>query len=309
MATEISAVIPAYNEEENIIPLGEELAAVLNTLKRSYEIIFIDDGSTDSTAQKVAELRQKNKNVRLIQFRKNFGQTASLDAGFKHAKGSIIVSLDADMQNDPNDIPAMIAELEKSDAVVGWRKHRKDALHKRLFSKFANALRKTLTGERIHDSGCTLKAIKREAVENLDLYGEMHRFIPALLMWKGFKVSEIVVRHRPRYKGRTKYNFKRLLKGFLDLLVVKFWMQYSTRPIHLFGGLGILLGFLGGIAGLYLLSLKFFRAEPIANRPLLLLAVLLAVLGTQLILFGFIADILIKTHYKGQPPYSIKRIM
>ena len=309
MATELSVVIPAYNEQDNIQPLTQELIGVLNSYGKPYEIIFIDDGSTDATAEKIALLHEKNRNIRLIQFRKNFGQTAALDAGFKNANGKIIIPMDSDMQNDPADIPRLLSGLNNSDAVVGWRKDRKDALPKRLFSRLANAMRKALTGERIHDSGCTLKAIRKEAVEELDLYGEMHRFIPALLMWKGFKVTEAVVRHRPRHSGKTKYNFKRLLKGFLDLLVVKFWMQYSTRPIHLFGGLGMFFSLLGVIMGLHLTFLKIFRGEQLANRPMLLLAVLLVVLGTQFVLFGFIADILIKTHYKGKPPYSIKRTL
>ncbi|MAG15576.1 glycosyl transferase family 2 [Candidatus Woesearchaeota archaeon] len=307
MSTELSVVIPAYNEEENIEPLADEIVKVLQG--KQYEIIFIDDGSTDSTTERVIALNKKNKNIHLIQFRKNFGQTAAMDAGFKHAKGKIVIPMDADMQNDPADIPRMLSELQNHDAVVGWRKNRADGFFKKFFSKIANFFRKRLTGEKIHDSGCTLRVIRKEALNGLDLYGEMHRFIPSLLMWKGFDVGEVIVRHRPRHSGKTKYNFKRLLKGFLDILVIKFWTKYSTRPIHLFGGLGLFFSFLGVAMGIYLVALKVLTGASLANRPLLLLAVLLVVLGTQFVLFGFMADILVKTHYKGQTSYSIKRTL
>lgn len=306
-AVDLSIVIPTFNEVDNIDSLHKELLSVLKKFGRSYEIIFVDDGSTDGTRGKLQKLADSNTHI--IFFRRNFGQTAALDAGFKHSKGAIVISMDADLQNDPADIPSLVNELEKGfDLVQGWRWNRQDPLNKKLFSKLSNWLRKKLTGEKVHDSGCTLRAIRKEALEGLDLYGEMHRVIPALLEWKGFKVTELKVNHRQRKSGKSKYGISRLLKGFLDLLVITFWMKYSTRPVHLFGGFGILFSFLGLVAGLYLLALKFFRNEAIASRPLLSLAVLLVVLGVQLLLFGFITDILVKGYYRGHPPYAIEKI-
>ncbi len=302
----VSIVIPAYNEEKNITLLFEKVRAVMKQMRVSYEILFVDDGSRDRTL--AAMLRIRDPHVQVIKFRKNFGQTAALDAGFKAAHGAVIIPLDADLQNDPSDIPRLVAKLDGGyDVVSGWRVNRRDSFFKHLTSRGANMLRKLLFHDTIHDSGCTLKAYRRECFENLNLYGEMHRFIPALLGLRGFRVTELPVRHHPRRFGKTKYSVKRVLKGFLDMLVVTFWMRYATRPIHLFGTLGILTTLIGLLIGLYLSIIKIFFNEPIGNRPLLLLTILLIVLGVQFVIFGLMADILIKIYYRNQTHYTIEK--
>lgn len=308
---EISVVIPAYNEQENVELLYRKLKIVLDKLRRKYEIIYIDDGSTDKTFGVLKQIYNKDSNVKIIKFRKNFGQTAALDVGFKHASGDIIISMDADIQNEPEDIPRLINKLEEGyDVVSGWRVKRSDPLMKTLASKFSNTLRRLITGDKIHDAGCSLKAYRKECFQDMDLYGEMHRYIPSLLEWKGFKITEIPVKHNQRRFGKSKYNFTRLTKGFLDLIVVKFWMQYSARPIHLFGGLGILAFLTGFGISLYLASLRIFYGIPISNRPLLLLGALLLILGVILIVFGILADIMVKVYYNKQyKNYSVERIL
>ena len=308
---EISVIIPACNEQDNLIPLYSELKKVLDFLKKPYEIIFIDDGSTDRTFDVLSKINRKDKKIKVIKFRRNFGQASAIDAGFKNSKGDIIITTDADLQNDPKDIPKLLSKMREGYHVVsGWRYKRKDNLMKKFFSKISNSLRMLLTGERIHDSGCTLKAYKRECIENLDLYGEMHRFIPAILFWKGYKIGEIKVNHRPRKFGKSKYSVKRLVKGFLDLLVVFFWQKYSARPIHLFGGSGLVLFIIGMLLGLVLVILRLFFGVPLSNRMTPLLAVLLVILGVQFFLFGILADISIKNYYKTEGKiYSIEKIL
>ncbi len=306
---DISIIVPAYNEEKNVPLLYEKITSVVRRMKRSYELIFIDDGSRDQTLARLTAISRSDPSVIIIKFRKNFGQTAAMDAGFKAARGRILIPMDADLQNDPEDIPRLVAKLNEGyDVVSGWRVNRRDSLAKHIISRGANLLRKLLLHDRIHDSGCTLKAYRRECFENLTLYGEMHRFIPAILSLRGFKVTELPVRHHPRAYGKTKYSFKRVLKGFLDMLVVTFWMRYATRPIHLFGTLGVLTTLLGLLVGFYLTLLKLFFNEPIGNRPLLLLTILLIVLGAQFITFGLMSDILVKIYYKNEPTYCIEKI-
>ncbi|MBD3313753.1 glycosyltransferase [Candidatus Woesearchaeota archaeon] len=306
---DLSIIIPAYNEKGNVSILYRELKPVVDGITKKHEIIFIDDGSTDSTYQDLLDLKKKDSNVKIIKFRKNFGQTAAMDAGFKNANGNVIVAMDADLQNDPKDIPNLLGKIDEGYEVVsGWRQKRKDSFSKRVISRIANVIRKHFTGETIHDSGCSLKAYRKECFKGLDLYGEMHRFIPALLRWRGFRIGEVKVNHRPRKHGKTKYSISRILKGALDLFVVLFWQKYSTRPIHLFGGLGILSGVAGFIILLYLAIVRLFLGVPIGNRPLLMLGMLLAILGVQLLIFGLVADILIKNYYKDSVPYSIERI-
>ncbi|MCX8147505.1 MAG: glycosyltransferase family 2 protein [Candidatus Woesearchaeota archaeon] len=306
---DISIVIPAYNEEKNISPLYNELKPIVNRISEKHEIIFIDDGSTDKTFDELMKIKKRDPKVKIIKFRKNFGQTAALDAGFKNAQGKVIIAMDADLQNDPADIPMLLEKMKEGyDVVSGWRHKRKDSISKKLFSRIANICRRMLTGENIHDSGCTLKAYKKECFENLDLYGEMHRYIPALLMWKGFKIGELKVNHRQRKFGKTKYSITRIIKGALDLLVVLFWQKYSTRPIHLFGGLGLLIGFTGFIIAFMMTIQRLFLNVSIGNRPLLLLAILLMIVGILFILFGLIADILVKIYYKEHSNYNIKEV-
>ncbi|MEM2918496.1 MAG: glycosyltransferase family 2 protein [Candidatus Altiarchaeota archaeon] len=309
---DLSVVIPTYNEEENLQVLYSKLKTVLENLKKSYEIIFIDDGSTDRSFEILKELHEKDKTVRVIKFRKNFGQTAAISAGFENSKGKVIVTMDSDLQNDPNDIPRLLSKLDEGyDIVSGWRKNRKDPwLKKKIPSKISNFLARKLTSLEIHDFGCTLKAYRKEALKGIELYGEMHRFIPAIVAWRGFKVSEVQVEHHRRKFGKTKYGLWRIMKGFLDLLVVVFWRKYSTRPIHLFGSLGIVLSFFGFLIGVYLTLMKIFYNQSLSNRPLLLLSILLIILGAQFIIFGLLADIMIRLYYRGgEKSYNIERIL
>jgi len=283
-----SIVIPAHNEEDNILPLFESVSLVMESLQYQWELVLVDDGSDDKTLQKMEELRERDARVKVIAFRRQFGQTAGWSAGFDHSSGELVIVMDADLQNDPKDIPAMLEKMKRDDldVVSGWRKNRKDARMLMLGSRIGNRFRRWVTGEKIHDHGCSLKIYKREALIDLELYGEMHRYITALLSWKGFKVGEVVVRHHARVSGRTKYSIRKKLKGFLDLLIVKFWIQYSARPMHFFGAIGatfILAGFiLGGTLG----ALWLFKVIGLDGRSTPLLAVLLVLLGFQFLLSG-----------------------
>ncbi len=298
---DLSVVIPAYNEESNLQPLLAELKPVLAGLGKTYEIIVVDDGSADGTFTVLRRLKKDEKALTAIRHRRNFGQTAALATGFSHAKGNLVAVIDADMQNDPQDIPRLIGKLSEGyDVVSGWRYQRKDPFLKIFVSRLANGFRRLLTAEKVHDSGCSLKVYKKECLEDLPLYGETHRFIPLLLAWKGFKIGELKVNHRPRKSGRTKYGIVRIMKGFLDLITIKFWVQYSTRPMHLFGSLGLLSFFLGLILSIYLAAMKLLYGIPLANRPLLLLSILLIVLGVQLFALGLLADILIKMYFHNE---------
>jgi len=295
----VSVILPVYNEEKSIALLTDKIFHSLATLEKPIEIIFVDDGSTDRTFQILEELHEKDPTIKVIKFRRNFGQSAALKAGFDYARGKIVISMDGDLQNDPKDIPKLLEKLENEDldVVCGWRFKRNDPLSKRLFPKIANWLRRKLTGEDIHDSGCTLRAYKRECVKDLELYGELHRYIPALLLWKGYKIGEVKVNHRPRIHGKTKYNWRRLIKGFLDLIVVAFWQKYSFRPIHVFGGFGLIFSFIGIALLLYLVFLRLFYNVSLSDRPLFVVATLLVIVGFQFITTGILADIMVKTYY------------
>lgn len=303
----LSVIIPVYNEEDNIVILYNQLIKVINNY--DYEIIFIDDGSKDNTFKNLESLNKKNSKVRVIRFRKNFGQTAALSAGFDSAKGDVIVTMDGDLQNDPNDIPLLINNLKYYDVVSGWRYNRKDPLFtKKIPSKFSNWIFRKLIGLNIHDSGCSLKAYKKETLDGIKLYGEMHRFIPALIALNGYKIGEVKVKHHERKYGKTKYNFKRLLKGFLDLLYIKFWATYSTRPLHFFGLLGFLQYFLAVLIFIEQI-IKAFYVGDLNLGPLLMLGVLFIVTGTLFIIFGFLGEILIRSYYKDEKSYSIEKIL
>ena len=306
---EYSVVVPAHNEAESIEPLYGAIREALGKLPGDFELIFIDDGSRDDTAKAIRALRGRDGRVKLIQFRRNFGQTAAWSAGFGHAQGKLVIVLDADLQNDPSDIPAMIAKLEAEqlDVVSGWRKNRKDRGSLKLGSKIGNAVHRRVTGEKIHDHGCSLKVYRREALQDLELYGEMHRYITALLSWKGFKVGEMVVQHHPRRHGRTNYSIRKKLKGFLDLVVVKFWIQYSARPMHFFGAIGALFIGIGLVLGSALGTLWLLRIISLQNRSTPLLAVMLVLLGFQFLLTGVVADVVAHTYYMQKKPYSIKQ--
>jgi glycosyltransferase involved in cell wall biosynthesis len=299
MDIKISVVIPVYNEDENVVPCYNEIVDAFAPLKYEYEIIFIDDGSNDSTFETLEKLSKNDIRLKVIKLRKNFGQSAALKAGLDYASGNIIATMDGDLQNDPADIPKMIKILkhEDCDVVCGWRHNRKDTFSKKIVSKFANFLRKNITGEKIHDSGCTLRVYIGESAKSLELYGELHRYIPAMLSWKGYKISEMKTNHRERKYGKTKYNWKRLIKGYLDLLLISFWQRYSMRPMHLFGGFGILMCLIGFIIASYLAIFKLFFGGSLSDRPLFLVGFFLIIIGVQFVATGILADIMSKIYY------------
>jgi len=306
----LSILIPVYNEEGNLSLLYEKLVAALKKVGRPYEVIFVDDGSSDGTMEVLLDLRGKNPNVKIISFSRNFGQTAALSAGIDSSKGDIIIPMDGDLQNDPEDILTLLQKIEEGyDVVSGWRKDRKDPfLTRRLPSIIANKIISWIGGVHLHDYGCTLKAYRRDILKNIRLYGEMHRFIPIYAQWIGARVSEIPVRHFSRGSGSSKYGMSRVFKVILDLMVVKFLLSYSQKPIYVFGGLGLLM-ILGAIlSGGYAVYLKLFTGLSFILTPLPLLCVLLLVLGFLSILMGFLAELLIRTYYEsqGKPTYQIK---
>jgi glycosyltransferase involved in cell wall biosynthesis len=311
---EVSVVVPLLNEQDNIGPLYDQITQTLSG-KFSYEIIFVDDGSTDNSFAVLGRLQEADAKMRVIRFRKNFGQTAALSAGFNHAQGKIIIAIDADLQNDPADIPEMIAKLNEGfDVVSGWRKERHDnAVSRLLPSIVANWLIARITGVKLHDFGCTLKAYRREVLAETKLYGEMHRFIPALASWSGATIAEMVVNHRPRTAGTAKYGLGRTLKVILDLITVKFLGSFSTKPIYIFGGLGLACGLASVVTSLVVFYQKFISATPLAmNRnPLLYLTAMLITATIQFILMGLLAELLVRTYHESQdrPTYVVKDIL
>ena len=310
---ELSIVIPVFNEEDNIPHIVESLESVLDTCGRSHEMIFIDDGSTDGTFCALKGAHDRNPCIKTIKFRRNFGQSAALKAGFDHATGDVVISMDGDLQNDPDDIPVLLDKLENEDydVVCGWRADRKDSVSKKYISKIANVVRRNITSEFIHDSGCTFRVYKNECVKGLELYGETHRYIPAMLLWKGYRIGEVKVKHHSRKHGVTKYNWRRIIKGFLDLIVISFWQKYSVRPIHVFGGLGMMLSGLGVVIGGYLGIQKLLFGMGLSDRPLFLLAILMVIVGVQFIVSGILADIMIKVYYgqNDRKNYLIERMI
>jgi glycosyltransferase involved in cell wall biosynthesis len=310
---EISVVVPMRNESPNVAELHAELTAVLGAFGRSYEIIAIDDGSTDDTFAQLAALQRADPHLRVIRFRRNFGQTAGFAAGFAYARGRYIVTSDGDLQNDPRDIPGMIQIAEKGpDIVAGWRKDRKDAfLNRRLPSMIANAIISFSTGVKLHDYGCSLKVFRAEVVKGLKLYGEMHRFLPAIASEMGVTIVEQVVNHRPRRHGTSKYGISRTIRVLLDLLTVKFLISYSTRPLHIFGLLGMAMGTLGVAVCAWLAWVKFFGHEGIGTRPLLLFGILLIFTGVQLVTLGLLAEMQARTYHESQdkPIYVVREVL
>lgn len=310
---DISIVIPLLNEEENVEEAYRQVKLVLSGMGRPYEMVFVDDGSRDKTLSILKGIASRDVSVRVISFRKNFGQTAAMSAGFDYARGKIVIPMDGDLQNDPKDIPRLIAKVEEGyDVVSGWRKERKDTfLTRRLPSMTANWLISKITGVYLHDYGCTMKAYRKEVVQNLNLYGEMHRFLPALASIYGVTVAEVVVQHHPRLRGKSKYGLSRILKVFLDLMTVKFLLSYSTKPIRLFGPLGLgalALSLLSGAAALYM---KFFDELSLNRNPLFLLSVILLFMGIQLISLGLIAEMNVRTYHESQnkPIYVVKEVL
>jgi glycosyltransferase involved in cell wall biosynthesis len=309
----LSIVIPIFNEGKNIEPLHFRLKEALDGFRVGYEIIMVDDGSTDGSFEILKGVQAKDPLLRVVRLRRNFGQTAAFAAGFDYARGEVIVTLDADLQNDPADIPALLAKIEEGyDVVSGWRVERKDPfLTRRLPSMVANLLISEVTGVRLHDYGCSLKAYRREVIENLNLYGELHRFIPALASWMGISLAEVPVSHQERRFGRSKYGLSRTIKVLLDLLTVRFLLSYSTRPIHIFGSVGLLAFIAGILLGGYLTYIKFAYHQDIGGRPLLLLAILLMVVGIQAVTMGLLGELIVRTYHEAQdkPIYAVREVL
>jgi glycosyltransferase involved in cell wall biosynthesis len=310
---DVSVVLPVYNEEENIPVLYRELCDALIPAKWDYEIIFVDDGSSDRSWEILSEIQHQDDHVVAIRFRRNFGQTAALSAGFDHATGDVVVTLDADLQNDPKDIPLLVEKLQEGyDLVNGWRFDRKDPFFSRkLPSMIANWIISTTTHVQLHDYGCTLKAFRREIAANLRLYGEMHRFIPAIASGLGAAITEVRVNHRERRFGKSKYGISRTIRVVLDLVTVKFFLSYSTRPIQIFGLLGVVSGGLGFLMALWMTIQRQFYGMSLANRPLLLLAILLMFTGLQFVSLGLIAELQSRTYHESQnkPIYVIRKTL
>lgn len=306
-------IIPVYNEQDNVAKCYAEVSAVLRSMHRPYEIIFIDDGSSDRTIQNLIDAGIGDNSLKIIQFRRNFGQTAAMAAGFDQASMPIVATLDGDLQNDPNELPAMVAKLEQGyDLVAGWRKNRQDAfVSRKLPSRVANWVISKFTRVQLHDYGCTLKVMTSELAKSIRLYGEMHRFIPALADEVGARIAEVPVNHRARQFGTSKYGISRTLRVILDLLTVKFLLGFSKRPIHLFGTLGLISSGLGGVMLLWMSYQRFFLSVPMGNRPLLALSVMLVIVGLQFLVFGLLAEVLARTYYESQnkPIYSVRRII
>jgi glycosyltransferase involved in cell wall biosynthesis len=310
---ELSIVVPVYNEQENVEDLIAAITSSMENFKEDYEIVLVDDGSTDDSFEIMKRLAQDNPRMRIIRFGINYGQTAAISAGFNHSRGRILITMDADLQNDPQDIPALIQKMEEGwDVVSGWRKNRFDRfLTRRLPSMMANKLISYITGLKLNDYGCTLKAYKGDVARRIELYGEMHRFIPALARWTGASVVEMIVQHHARRKGISKYGISRTLRVLLDLFVVKFLMTYSTQPIQIFGGLGLLTFFISIITAAIVILLRVFAGVDMSGNPLLYASLSGFMLSVNLLLLGLIAEMLARTYHESQrkPIYVVKEII
>ena len=313
MVLDLSVVIPLYNEEPNVVELHRELTAALGAWGRSYELLFIDDGSTDGTFRLLKELQAGDSHVRVVVLRRNFGQTAAFAAGFAYARGRVIATSDGDLQNDPRDLPMMVGRLEDGyDIVCGWRRARRDPwLTRRVPSNIANWLISRTTGVSLHDYGCSLKVFRGEVVRSLRLYGEMHRFIPAIASEQGVRIAEVEVNHRPRRFGTSKYGLSRTTRVILDLFTVKFLLSYSTQPIQIFGPPGLLMGAAGVAITGYLGYVRLFAGQAIGDRPLLLLGILLIFAGMQFVTLGLLAEVQARTYHESQnkPVYAVREIL
>lgn len=308
----LSIITPVYNEEENIEILYKEITQSVNRFK-DYEIIFINDGSTDGSLDILKSLSNKDKRVKIINFRKNFGQSAAISAGFDYCEGKYVITLDSDLQNDPADIPLIVEKLEQGyDIVNGWRKNRKDKfITRKIPSFFGNKLISFITKVKLHDYGCTLRGFKKEVVKNLKLYGEMHRYIPAIASRMGIKSIEIPVNHRERMFGKSKYGLGRTFRVILDLISIKYLLSFSHRPLQIFGGTGFFMMFLGFVSGTYLTYIKFVEKQAIQGRPLLFFTLLMVFLGFQLITLGLIAEMLTRIYHEGlnKNIYSVRELI
>lgn len=305
----ISIVVPLLNEEDSLRPLTLEIKKVIATLRNiQYEIIFVDDGSTDKSLDAINALKKEDKNIKLIQFQKNYGKSAALAIGFKQATGDVIVTMDADLQDDPREIPNLMKKIDEGyDLVSGWKKVRFDPFIKKTTSKFFNYVTSKMTGIKIHDFNCGLKMYRKEVVDRIKVYGEMHRYLPVLAHWNGFKVGEIVVQHHPRRYGKTKFGSSRFIKGFLDLITISFTTRYLKRPLHFFGTIGVLLFLIGFIIDLWLVYEWLFHQKYLSNRPMLWLGILLILLGVQTITIGLVGE-MIAHNSQTHEDYIIKSI-
>lgn len=309
----LTVTVPIYNEAQNIAPLYEKVRTAMEALNRPWELVLVDDGSRDGSSTLLDEVAAADARVAVVHFPRNYGQTAAMMAGMDHARGEIIVPMDGDLQNDPADIGRLLAKLDEGfDVVSGWRKDRQDhAIKRNLPSRLANALISRVSGVHLHDYGCSLKAYRREVLDGVKLYGEMHRFVPIYAAWNGARVTEIPVMHHPRLHGESKYGLERVVKVVLDLLVVKFLFRYSGKPIYVFGGFGLLCFMLGGLAGLWAIMLKVFERTSLIQTPLPLLCIFLVTVGVLSILMGLLAEMLNRTYHESQakPVYKVARVV
>jgi glycosyltransferase involved in cell wall biosynthesis len=301
----ISIVIPLYNEEESIRPLSFEIRKVLKSIACDFEVLFVDDGSTDKSLKNIKEITRTDPKFKYVSFRKNYGKSAALQIGFKNITGDAVITMDADLQDDPNEIPGLIQKLEEGyDLVSGWKKKRYDPFIKRISSKFFNFVTGVMSGIKIHDFNCGLKAYRREVLKNINVYGELHRYMPVLADWQGFKISEIIVKHHPRRFGKTKYGISRFFKGFIDLLTVMFVTRYVKRPMHLFGFLGAFAFLLGIVVNGYL-TYEWISGKALSNRPLLFFGILLIIVGLQFFSVGLLGEIMVHSN-QDDKIYDIK---
>jgi glycosyltransferase involved in cell wall biosynthesis len=311
LTPDLSVVVPLHDEVDNVDELHGQLTRSLESMGRPYEILLVDDGSTDGTTARLLQIEARDPRVRVLRLRRNFGQTAAFSAGFDHARGAIVVTCDGDLQNDPGDIPAMVAKLESGfDMVCGWRVDRQDTASRRLPSRVANWIISHATGVHLHDYGCSLKAMRAEVVKGLRLYGEMHRFIPAVAAWMGVEVAELPVGHRARTRGQSKYGLGRTTRVLLDLFTVKFLGAYGTRPAHFFGPAGLLSTAAGLAIMGWLTYVKFVQGEAIGGRPLLVLGALLFITGLVFVSVGLLAELMVRVYHEsqGKPTYAVREL-
>lgn len=308
--TEVSVVIPLYNEELSLRELYDKLRKALQFTGGRYELLFVDDGSTDGSARVLRDIRHRDNRVKLIRFRRNYGKSAALSVGFQHAHGEYIATLDADLQDDPDEVPKLIHELKKGyDLISGWKKKRFDPITKTIPSRFFNFVTSLLTGIRIHDFNCGLKVYRKEVVKEIKVYGELHRYIPVLAHWQGFRIGELVVQHHPRKYGKTKFGMGRFWKGFLDLLTVLFTTRYFRRPLHLFGMWGIVFVIAGIVIDTWLVVEWFMGLTALSNRPLLIVGVLFIIVGIQFVSIGLLGEMVSKTGQTSEQEYSIREVL
>ena len=311
---DVSVVVPVFNEEESLPPLWDALKEALDALGKSWEVIFCDDGSTDNSPAILEDLTSKDERAKAVFFRRNFGQSAAMAAGFDHAVGAVVVPIDADLQNDPKDIGRLLEEMDAKglDVVKGWRHKRQDAyLTKTLPSRIANKIISRVTGVSLHDYGCTLTAYKREIAREIHLYGEMHRFLPAFAYWAGARIGELKVTHHPRRFGTSKYNLSKTFRVILDILTVRFLVGYSTKPLYFFGRIGFFLMILAMLAGTWTVAKKIIWGFPLYTDPFFLAAIFFGITGIQVLLIGLIAELNIRIYYETQrkPPYHVRRTL